>query len=60
MKPRFRLCCRGGMFYAQDSTTGKQTSLRTKDEGEAVTLLNAKNEALRHADMNLQLAQVYL
>ena len=60
MKPRFSLFRRGDMFYAQDSTTGKQTSLRTKDEGEAVTLLNAKNEALRQADMNLQLAQVYL
>lgn len=60
MKSRFSLFRRGGVFYAQDSTTGKQTSLRTKDEGEAQTLLNAKNEALRHADMNLQLAQVYL
>lgn len=51
---------RSGVYYSQDSTTGTQVSLRTKDEAEAVTLLNAKNEATRQSGMNLQIAQVYL
>jgi integrase len=51
---------RGSVFYAEETATGKQTSLRTKDEAEAVTLLNTKNEATRQPAMNLQIAQVYL
>jgi hypothetical protein len=47
MKPRFILFRRGSVFYAEETATGKQTSLRTKDESEAVTLLNVKNEATR-------------
>ena len=46
---------RGGVFYMQDSTTGKQTSLRTKDETEAKSLLNARNEAQRQPVLNLHL-----
>jgi hypothetical protein len=42
------------------TATGKQTSLRTKDEGEAITLLNTKNEATWQPAMNLQIAQAYL
>ena len=34
------------MFYVQDSATGKQTSLRTKDETEAKSLLEARNHRL--------------
>jgi len=60
MKPRFILFRRAGMFYCEDSTTGKQTSLRTKDESEAKTLINTRNEAVRNPAMNLQIAQVYL
>ena len=60
MKQRFMMFRRAGTFYCKDSTTGKQTSLRTKDESEAVTVLNAKNEAVRNSAMNLQIAQVYL
>ncbi len=48
------------MFYMQDSTTGKQTSLRTKDETEAKSLLNARNEAMRQPVLNLHLARAYL
>jgi integrase len=51
---------RGGVFYAEETATGKQTSLRTKDEAEAITHLNTKNEATRQPAMNLQIAQVYL
>ena len=60
MKSRFILFRRAGVFYAEETATGKQTSLRTKDEGEALTLLNTKNEATRQPAMNLQIAQVYL
>ncbi len=48
------------MFYMQDSATGKQTSLRTKDETEALKLLNARNEANRQPVLNLHLARAYL
>jgi integrase len=60
MKQRFILFRRAGIFYSEDTTTRKQTSLKTKDAGEANVILNAKNEAVRHTEMNLQLAQVYL
>jgi hypothetical protein len=36
MKTKYTMFRRGGVFYAQDSATGKQTSLRTKDETEAI------------------------
>ena len=38
MKTKFTMFRRGEVFYMQDSTTGKQTSLRTKDETEAKSL----------------------
>jgi hypothetical protein len=60
MKNRFNLFQRSGVFYCEDTTTGKQTSLRTREKAEAVRLLNAKNEATRQPAMNLQIAQVYL
>jgi hypothetical protein len=39
MKQRYLLFRRAGVFYYEDTTTGKQLSLRTKDEAEAITLL---------------------
>ena len=60
MKPRFRLFRRGKIFYAQDSETGAQKSLRTRDKHEANTLLNALNEAHRQPALNLQIARTYL
>jgi hypothetical protein len=48
---------RAGVFYCEDTTTGKQLSLRTKDEGEANTLLHAKNESFRQPVLNLQIAR---
>jgi len=47
MKNRFILFRRGNVYYSEDTTNGKQHSLRTKDESEAQTLLNAKNESYR-------------
>ena len=60
MKHQFILFQRAGIFYCEDTGTGKQTSLRTRDRDQAQRLLNAKNEALRQPAMNLQIAQVYL
>lgn len=60
MKNRFILFQRSGVFYCEDTATGKQCSLRTRDKEEAHRLLNARNDALRQPTMNLQIAQVYL
>ena len=62
MKHRFILYRRklGGMFYIEDTQTRKQESLGTKDRAEAVSLLNARNEAVRQPHLNLQLAKAYL
>ena len=60
MKLRFTLFRRGGVFYCQDNSTRQQTSLRTRDAGEAQTLLSAKNEAHRQPILNLHIARAYL
>jgi len=60
MKTKYTLFRRGEVFYTQDTATGKQTSLRTKDETEARSLLNARNEAQRQPVLNLHLARAYL
>jgi integrase len=60
MKTKYTMFRRGGVFYAQDSATGKQTSLRTKDETEAKSLLEARNAAQRQPVLNLHLARAYL
>jgi hypothetical protein len=57
MKSRFNLFNRNGVFYSVDTETGKQHSLRTKDEAEAQTLLHSKNEAHRQPVLNLQIAR---
>jgi integrase len=60
MKIRFILFQRSGIFYCEDTATGKQTSLRTRDREDAARLLHVKNEAVHQPAMNLQIAQVYL
>jgi integrase len=60
MKARFILFRRGQMFYCEDTTTKKQASLKTKDKAEALTLLNARNEAARQPQLNVQIARTYL
>jgi hypothetical protein len=60
MKTRFILFRRNGVFYTENTATGKQTSLRTRDETEAKSLLNARNEAQRQPVLNLHLARAYL
>ena len=48
------------MYYSQDAVTGQQSSLRTTDRAEAITLLHSKNEAFRQPILNLQIARTYL
>ena len=60
MKQQFNLFQRAGIFYCEDTRTGKQTSLRTRDRADAERLLHIKNEAAHQPAMNLQIAQVYL
>ncbi len=60
MNHRYILFRRAGVFYSQDTTTGKQISLRTKNGSEAATLLHSKNEAHRQPVLNLQIARTYL
>lgn len=54
MKTRFNLFRRAGVFYTEDTATGKQTSLRTKDETEAKSLLNARNEASTPSEADIK------
>jgi hypothetical protein len=60
MKKRFTLFRQAGVFYYEDTATGQQLSLRTKDEAEAHILLNAKNESFRQPVLNRQIARTYL
>src|SRR5688572_29725598 len=63
MNKRYSLVClshRGGAFYCYDSVNKKRESLGTKDRDEAERLLQARNDADRQPQMNMQLAQVYL
>ena len=62
MKRRFILYRRklGGMFYIEDTETRKQESTGTKNRVEATALLNARNEAVRQPQLNLQIAKAYL
>ena len=60
MKQRFILFRRAGIYYSEDTTTRKQSSLRTKNEGEALAILHSKNESFRQPNLNLQIARAYL
>jgi integrase len=60
MNTKYTLFRRNGIYYSQDSVTGQQKSLRTRDEAEALQLINARNEAHRQPVLNLQLARAYL
>ena len=63
MKTRYRLIRRGvrnGAFYCVDTSTGKRTSLRTGSKDEAHQFIEAKNQAQRQPEINLQIAKAYL
>src|SRR6516164_2902892 len=60
MKQLFGLYRCNGIYYAQNTQTGKQESLRTRDEAAAKALLHSKNEAARQPILNRQVALAYL
>ena len=61
MKQQFKLYRRNnGRYYAEDTTTGKQSSLGTRDKAEANRLLHAQNEAAYQPAFNKQMAKTYL
>jgi len=60
MKSHLILFRRAGIYYCEDTTSGKQSSLRTRNESEAVAILNARNESFRQPNLNLQIARAYL
>src|ERR1700690_4060012 len=60
MNTKYTLFRRGGIYYSQDAATGQQKSLRTRDQTEALQLLNARNAAHRQPVLNLHLARAYL
>jgi hypothetical protein len=45
MKPKFRLFRRGKTFWCEDTKSGRQQSLGTKNKGDATRLLHGRNEA---------------
>jgi len=59
---RYRLVYRGSRdaYYCFDTRTRKRESLGINNADEAKRLVDIRNEAVRHVDMNLQIAQVYL
>jgi integrase len=60
MKQRYWLFKRGGVFYVQDTETGQQSSLDTRDSDEAKRIRAAKNEATARPTLGLTLARAYL
>ena len=52
MKQRFYIYRRGETFYLQDSQTGKQQSLETKDRKAAVRLLEIKRQTAENPGFN--------
>jgi len=61
MKQQFKLYRRdNGRYYAENTTTGKQSSLGTRDKAEANRLLHARNEAAYQPAFNKQMAKTYL
>ena len=60
MKNRYRAFRRGwGTYYCEDTQSGQQETLGTKDKQEAMRLVHAKNEGQQHPGFSLQLARVY-
>jgi len=61
MKARYWLFRRtNGVFYHEDTHTGHQESLGTRDRNEARRLIHAKTEAQQQPRLNLQIARAYL
>lgn len=59
MRARYRMFKRGKTFYWEDSQTGGQGSLHTKDLHLAKKFLHQKNESHEQPALNLALAKAY-
>ena len=51
---------RGGKYYWEDTTSGQQGSLKTRNRSDAEKLLHAKNETARQPHLNRELGRLYL
>ena len=60
MRNRYRRFRRSGVFYAEDSVTGEQKSLRTRSSREADQLLQSKNQAAHSPLLNRELGRIFL
>jgi integrase len=61
MKTQFTLFKRkSGIFYMKNKLTGQHKSLKTRDRAEAQKLVQAHNDVVNQAYLNLELAKVYL
>jgi len=60
MKSVYRLFRRGKTYYAHDSRTGKQLSLRTSDRREARQLIAARIESANQSEFTLAIGKAYL
>jgi integrase len=61
VKSKYRLFRRqSGIYFCEDRQTGRQLSLRTTDQDEAIRLLSAHNEARENPAINLQIAKAYM
>lgn len=60
MKHRFWLFKRRGIFYVEDTFTGKQETLGTRDRKEAERLRTTKDDAAAQPFINLAIGKAYL
>jgi hypothetical protein len=60
MKVQFRAFLRGSVWYSEDCRTGRQSSLKTKNEEEARQLIQASNTAANYPAFNRAMAKSYL
>jgi hypothetical protein len=60
MKQRFWLLRRGGVYYLQDSFSGKRESLQIKDPQTAAKIRDARIEVNQRPELSLALGRAYL
>ena len=60
MLAQYRIFSRRGVYYAEDRSSGHQTSLRTRCRVEANQIIAAKNQAAAQPVLNLTMARAYL
>ena len=60
MKPKFRIFRRGATYWCEDTETGRQQTLGTKNKASAIRLLHGRNEAHAVPFVNLQMARAYM